>query len=98
MSLNESTILKKVEAHRGRKLRERREIDRFVIIGLHAYFEMGDHEHYVYDAMDGQRTVQQITQITAEKFNVDYETALAQVLIFTGQLVENKLAESVGNA
>lgn len=97
MRLNEASVLRKVSEHRGRKLRERREVDRFVIIGLHAYFEMGENEHYVYDSIDAESTIQKITQKTAEKFNVDYNAALEQVLIFTGQLLENKLAELVEN-
>jgi len=50
----------------------------------------------IWDLADGKRSVAEITEILTQEFDVSYETAFKDAVEFTGDLVEKKMMEFVG--
>ena len=50
----------------------------------------------IWDLADGKRSVAEIAQILTREFDVSYEAAFKDAVEFTGDLVEKKMMEFVG--
>lgn len=90
---NDSAVPTRVTHHRGRPLRERHDGDYWVIIGLHAYFEMGEQEHAVWDLVDGRNSLSDISQSMCEKYSVERAVVDPEVRAFCEHLARENLIE-----
>jgi hypothetical protein len=50
----------------------------------------------IWDSADGKKTVGEIAEILAQEFEVPYETALKDIIEFTGDLAEKRMMHFAG--
>jgi hypothetical protein len=64
-----------------------------MVAGQTAAFELSETAEFVWSTIDGSRTVADIAHVVEQEYDIDYETALADVTDLLGTLTEGGILE-----